>query len=48
MAGTVRTIATLFPMYPLTIDGLENAVKSLVGARAETAKAVLAAGSAAV
>lgn len=44
MAGTVRTIASLFPMYPLTIDGLEQAVKSLVGARAETAKAVLAAG----
>jgi uncharacterized protein with von Willebrand factor type A (vWA) domain len=45
MAGTVRTIAGLFPMYPLTIDGIEQAVKSLVGARAETAKAVLAAGS---
>ena len=46
MAGTVRTIAGLFPMYALTIDGIEQAVKSLVGARAETAKAVLAAGSA--
>lgn len=48
MAGTVRTIASLFPMYPLTIDGLEQAVKSLVGARAETAQAVLAAGRGAV
>ncbi len=42
----VRTISALFPMYALTIDGIEQAVKSLVGARAETAKAVLAAGSA--
>ena len=48
MAGTVRTIASLFPMYPLTIDGVEKAVKSLVGARAETARAVLAAGSGAM
>lgn len=48
MAGTVRTIASLFPMYPLTVDGIEKAVKSLVGARAETARAVLAASSAAV
>ncbi|MEZ4334822.1 MAG: VWA domain-containing protein [Myxococcota bacterium] len=48
MAGTVRTIASLFPMYPLTIDGIERAVKSLVGARAETAHAVLAAGGGAM
>ncbi len=27
---TIRAIASLFPMYPLTVDGLERAVKKLV------------------
>lgn len=31
---TVRTIRKLFPMFPLTVDGLGDAVKALVGARA--------------
>ena len=31
---TVRTVRQLFPMFPLTVDGLGDAVKALVGARA--------------
>jgi uncharacterized protein with von Willebrand factor type A (vWA) domain len=46
MSGTCRTISSLFPMYPLTVDGIEEGVKALVGARAETARAVMAPGSA--
>ena len=46
MSGTCRTISSLFPMYSLTVDGIEEGVKALVGARAETARAVLAPGSA--
>jgi hypothetical protein len=33
------------PMFPLTVDGIEQGVKALVGARPETARAVLAPGS---
>ncbi len=46
MSGTCRTISALFPMFPLTVDGLEQGVKALVGARPETARALLAPGSA--
>jgi uncharacterized protein with von Willebrand factor type A (vWA) domain len=45
MSGTCRTISSLFPMFPLTVDGIEQGVKALVGARPETARAVLAPGS---
>lgn len=31
--ATIRQIRKLFPMYPLTVDGLGDAVKTLVGAR---------------
>jgi len=30
---TTRTIRNLFPMYPLTIDGISDAIRALVGAR---------------
>lgn len=46
MSGTCRTISSLFPMYPLTVDGIEQAVKGLVGARPESARPLLAPGSA--
>lgn len=46
MSGTCRTISSLFPMYALTVDGIEQAVKALVGARPESARPVLAPGSA--
>jgi uncharacterized protein with von Willebrand factor type A (vWA) domain len=46
MSTTCRTISTLFPMYALTVDGIEQAVKALVGARPESARPVLAPGSA--
>ena len=46
MSATCRTISTLFPMYALTVDGIEQAVKALVGARPESARPVLAPGSA--
>jgi hypothetical protein len=46
MSGTCRTISSLFPMFPLTVDGIEQGVKALVGARPEMARAVLAPGSA--
>jgi hypothetical protein len=27
---TIRTISKLFPMFPLTVDGLEQAVQALM------------------
>jgi len=38
MSSTCRTISGLFPMYPLSINGIEEAVRSLVGARAAPAR----------
>ena len=46
MSNTCRTISTLFPMYHLSVDGLEEAVKALVGARAATVRPIMAPGSA--
>ncbi len=35
---TTRAISTLFPMYPLTVDGIADAVGSLVGAKPQGPK----------
>ncbi len=45
-SGTCRTISTLFPMFRLSVDGIEAAVKGLVGARAPTVRPILAPGAA--
>ena len=45
-SSTCRTISGLFPMYRLSVDGIEEAVKGLVGARAATARQILAPGAA--
>lgn len=47
MSSTCRTISSLFPMYHLSVEGIEQAVKGLVGARAVTARPVLAPGASA-
>jgi uncharacterized protein with von Willebrand factor type A (vWA) domain len=33
---TTRVIHSLFPMYPLSLDGIQDAVAALIGARAST------------
>ena len=48
MSQTCRQISTMFPMYPLTVQGLEEGVKGLVGARAATVRPVLAPGASAL
>lgn len=48
MSSTCRSISGIFPMYPLSIDGIEAAVKSLVGARAPAIRPVLAPGASAL
>jgi uncharacterized protein with von Willebrand factor type A (vWA) domain len=45
MSATCRTISSVFPMYHLSVDGLEQGVKALVGARAATVRPVMAPGS---
>lgn len=45
MSSTCRSISALFPMYHLSVDGIEAAVKSLVGARPEPIRPVVAPGS---
>jgi len=45
-SSTCRTVSTLFPMFHLSVDGIEAAVKGLVGARAATVRPILAPGSA--
>lgn len=45
-SSTCRTISTLFPMFHLSVDGIEAAVKGLVGARAATVRPILAPGAA--
>jgi uncharacterized protein with von Willebrand factor type A (vWA) domain len=45
MSSTCRSISTIFPMYHLSVDGIEAAVKSLVGARQEPIRPVMAPGS---
>lgn len=42
MSSTCRSISTLFPMYPLSIDGIEDGVKSLIGSRQTPVRPVLA------
>jgi hypothetical protein len=44
-SSTCRTVSALFPMYHLSVDGIEEAVKGLVGARPATVRPVLAPGS---
>jgi hypothetical protein len=44
-SSTCRTVSALFPMYPLSIDGIEEAVKGLVGARAATVRPIVAPGA---
>jgi len=41
-----RGISMLFPMFHLSVDGIESAVKGLVGARAATVRPILAPGAA--
>lgn len=45
MSTTCRTISSIFPMYHLSVDGIEAGVKALVGARAATVRPVLAPGA---
>lgn len=48
MSATCRTISSLFPMFHLSVQGLEEGVKGLVGARAATVRPVLAPGASAL
>ena len=32
--GTASVIGRIFPMFPLTLDGLDAAIRALVGAKA--------------
>lgn len=45
MSSTCRHISTLFPMYHLSVNGLEEGVKGLVGARPVAVRPVMAPGS---
>jgi uncharacterized protein with von Willebrand factor type A (vWA) domain len=45
MSATCRTISSVFPMFHLSVEGLEEGVKGLVGARAATVRPVLAPGA---
>jgi hypothetical protein len=45
MSATCRTISSIFPMSHLSVQGLEEGVKGLVGARASTVRPVLAPGA---
>jgi uncharacterized protein with von Willebrand factor type A (vWA) domain len=45
MSSTCRSISTIFPMYHLSVNGIESAVKSLVGARAPVVRPILAPGA---
>jgi len=48
LSSTCRSISAIFPMFSLSIDGIEAAVKSLVGARAAPIRPVLAPGASAL
>lgn len=48
MSSTCRQISALFPMFPLSVEGIEQGVKSLVGARAASVRPVLAPGASAL
>ena len=41
MSSTCRLISSIFPMYPLSVDGIEEGVKSLIGARQAPIRPVL-------
>jgi uncharacterized protein with von Willebrand factor type A (vWA) domain len=45
MSATCRTISSVFPMFHLSVQGLEEGVKGLVGARAATVRPVMAPGA---
>jgi uncharacterized protein with von Willebrand factor type A (vWA) domain len=45
MSATCRAISGLFPMYPLSVDGVEEGVKALVGARPAVVRPVMAPGT---
>ena len=46
MSSTCRQISTLFPMFHLSVNGLEEGVKGLVGARPAVKRPILAPGTA--
>jgi len=48
LSSTCRSISAIFPMFSLSIDGIEEALKSLVGARAAPVRPVLAPGASAL
>jgi uncharacterized protein with von Willebrand factor type A (vWA) domain len=43
-SATVRVIAGLFPMYPMTLDGLDAALNDLLGSRPDAAKRLFGVG----
>lgn len=45
MSQTCRRISAMFPMYHLSVQGIEEGVKGLVGARPATVRPVMAPGS---
>ena len=45
MSSTCRQISTMFPMYHLSVNGLEEGVKGLVGARPAVVRPIMAPGS---
>jgi uncharacterized protein with von Willebrand factor type A (vWA) domain len=45
MSATCRAISGMFPMYPLSVDGVEEGVKALVGARPAVVRPVMAPGT---
>ncbi len=45
MSSTCRQISAMFPMYHLSVNGLEEGVKGLVGARAAIKRPIMAPGS---
>lgn len=45
MSSTCRQISGMFPMYHLSVNGLEDGVKGLVGARPATIRPIMAPGS---
>jgi uncharacterized protein with von Willebrand factor type A (vWA) domain len=48
MSQTCRQISALFPMYPLSVRGIEQGVQSLVGAREAAIRPILAPGASAL
>jgi len=48
MSSTCRQVSSMFPMFPLTVQGIEEGVKGLVGAREAPVRPVLAPGASAL